>query len=170
MKLYELSECYKRLTDDRMDTETGEIFDLDAKDFQARLDEIKDSLEDKAENIGKVYLQLTGESDMLDTELKRIQKRKSRLDNKAKWLKDYVLVEFITAEITEVKRPLVSLLVKTNPPSVDVTDENKVEQQWWRVIPETKVIDKKLILEKHKETGEDIEGINIIRNKRLDIK
>lgn len=169
-KLYELTDQYRHLIEDSVDPNTGEIVALDPKDFQTQLDEIRESIGDKAENIGKLWLELQGDSKTVDAEIERLTKTQNRLNQKAQWLKDYLLQELDAAGLQEIKRPTLKISIRTNPPSVNVLDEEAVLLAFKRPIPARWEIDKKKILEYHKEIGDPIEGVEIVEKRRVDIK
>ena len=171
LKLYELADQYRFLIDKGLDTESGELIEPDSEALFARLDEIKDSIGNKAENIAKLFLELQGEAKAVETEITRLAKHKARFESNSQWLKDYLLRELETAGLKEIKRPTVKITIRTNPPSVTITDVDSVPKNWKRYIPEDWEIDKKSILENYKQGGKAVQGTEIITDrKRVDIK
>ena len=170
LKLYELADQYRFLIEDNVDTETGEIISLDPKDFQAQLAEIRESIGDKAENIGKLWLELQSETKAISSEIDRLSKVKSRIDQKAQWLKDYLLQELDTAGLTEIKRPTIKISIRINPPSVNILEMDSIPENYKRLVPAVWEADKKAILNHYKETGESTIGIEIVEKRRIDIK
>jgi hypothetical protein len=62
-----------------------------------------------------------------------------------------------------------TLAIRTNPPSVEVFDETQVPADFIRVIT-TRSIDKRAILEHVKATGELVDGVDVLRRQRLEIR
>lgn len=170
LKLYELTNQYRLLLDKGVDAETGEIIEINSDELFAHLDEIKESIGDKAGNIGKLYLELQGESKAVVREIDRLEKHKRALLWNADWLKDYLLRELETAGLTEIKRSTIKIAVRTNPPSVNVIDIGAIPEEYKRLIPAFYEANKKEITDYYKETGEIISGTEIIEKRRVDIK
>ena len=171
LKLYELADQYRLLIDKGLDTESGEIIEPDSEALFKRLDEIKDSIGNKAENIAKLFLELQGEAKVVETEITRLAKHKSRLESNSQWLKDYLLRELETAGLKEIKRPTVKITIRVNPPSVVVTDADAVLLAFKRHVPAVWEVDKNKVLKYYKEIGEEVDGIEIITDKkRIDIR
>ena len=75
LKLHELSEQYRALKELGIDVQTGEI-ELSPEEFMARLDSIKDSIGNKAENLAKWWHELQAELKAVEFENARLQKQK----------------------------------------------------------------------------------------------
>lgn len=171
LTLYELADQYRLLINKGVDIETGELIEADSKALFKRLDEIKDNIGDKAENIGKLWLELQGESKAVEAEITRLAKHKARFETNSQWLKDYLLRELETAGLEEIKRATVKIAIRTNPPSANITNAEVVPKDYKRHIPESWEIDKKKILDHWKETGREVSGVEIITDKkRIDIR
>ena len=169
-KLYELTEQYDKLLNLGVDTETGELFD-DETLFKAKLAEIQDAIEVKAENLGKVYLMLTAEAKQADDEIRRIEKIRNANRHNAQWIREYLLDQLQLAKIDSVEKPTIRINLRTNNPSVEVVDQSAIPEDYLRVIPAQYEADKVLILNHWKETKEAVPGANIITDKkRVDIK
>ena len=82
MKLYELSDDYRRL-----------LNELDSEDSQHNivikiLSEIKTQFDDKAVSIAKLTLSINADIETVRSEVTRLSKRSTALENKASWLKE----------------------------------------------------------------------------------
>ena len=158
--LYEIADQFRflsRLLDDA---------ELPKEEVDSALGEIKGQLEEKVENIGKFYLSLQATIAAINTEEDRLLDRRKALENKATWLKDYLLQEMTVAEVDKVKRELVTVSVRVSPPSVNVVKEDDIPQEYRVIIPETWHADKKAISDHFKGTGEIIPGVEIITDRK----
>ncbi len=165
MKLYELTEQYNTLRS-LLDEEGA-----DEEGINGQLTLITESMNDKAENIGKLILSLEGEAVTMDGEIKRLTARKQAALNKADWLKNYLLNEMLNARQDKIRGQIVTVAVRTNPPSVNVVNPDLIPTEYRRVIPETWQADKKAILDHVKATGEVIPGCEIVTDRKsLSIK
>ena len=159
MKLYELSQSYVRLQ------EMAE--ELDPQTYLDTLDAIKESLDDKAENTAKLIRSLEGDIEVMKAEEKRIAERRKTYEGKVSTLKQYLQVQMEIAGIEKVKRPLVTISIRNNPPSVKVLDESLIPSKY--MIQQKPVISKKSVSEALKN-GEFVPGAELQSTKGLVIK
>jgi hypothetical protein len=165
--LYTLSEKYKFLNeyvDSALSNE--EIDEDDLQVYKDTLEFIEDEIDTKSENIVKFITNLNGDIAAYKTEEERLAKKRKYLENKQKWLKEYLQgflelnnIDTVNAGTFKIK------LCKTNP-SADVLDESKVPDKYKVKQPDK--IDKKLLLADLKKLtdGEVIEGAVMISDKK----
>lgn len=72
--LYQLSESYIKVL------ELAE--QLDEEILRDTLDSINEAIEYKAENLAKIVKEVEGKAELIDSEIKRLQERKTSLLNK----------------------------------------------------------------------------------------
>ena len=159
MKLYELSQSYVRLQ------EMAE--ELDPQTFLDTLDSIKEGFDDKAENTAKLIRSLEADIEVLKAEEKRLAERRKTYEGKVITLKQYLQIQMEMAGIEKVKRPLVTISIRKNPPSVRVLDESLIPSEY--MIPQEPKISKKDIKEALKN-GEFVPGAELQSTKGLVIK
>jgi hypothetical protein len=166
MKLYELSEQYRNLselylTDIANPNEPQEIDIL-----KLQLDSITDQLKTKSENIAKLVLNYESDADATDKEIKRLSSRKTTLENRVKYLKDYLLNEMQFAKLDKIQGEILNLSLCKSPKSVVILDKEQVPVIFRRTIPETYEIDKRSIIENFDKTGEIPNGTDVITDKK----
>ena len=159
MKLYELSQSYVMLQ------EMAE--ELDPQTFLDTLDSIKEGFDDKAENTAKLIRSIEGDIEVLKAEEKRLAERRKTYEGKVNTLKEYLQIQMEVAGIEKVKRPLVTISIRNNPPSVRVLDESLIPSEY--MIPQLPKISKKDIKEALKN-GEFVPGAELQSTKGLVIK
>jgi archaellum component FlaC len=181
MKLYELSDDYKSLVKALDSDETLK------DDIAPLLADIKGRFDDKAVSIAKLTLSINADIETIKLEITRLSKRSTALDNKASWLKEYLLKEMQTANIDKVEGDVLTVSLRKNPASVNVINEKAIPKEYMVNIPESWQPDKKKILSLlkndkytlvaetkqiiNKDTGEIIDGFEIINDKKhLEIK
>jgi len=162
-KLYKLTEQYQTI-EGMLDREIEYISQDEIKETLAN---IKDDIEDKVASIGKIVLELKSDIESVKVEEDRLAKRRSGFTNKMEWLKLYLLAEMVSTNTLKVKKDVISVSVQNNPPSAELIDLELVPEQYVRVIPEKRELDKRTIIEHFKETGEIVSGINIITDKKF---
>ena len=160
MKLYELTEQYKAV-EEALGNE-----DLENEDVMAALSVIKGEIEDKVENIGKLYFNFKNEVDAIENEVQRLTKRQVALQNRATRLRDWLLYELQAVNIDKVKRELFTVSIRKSPPSVDVLFEDLIPNEYRRIIPESWQPDKKAIIDLFKKDGSIVAGTQIISDKK----
>ena len=161
-KLYELTEMYKNIWDLVEDDE----IDLDT--LEKALSNIEDNIEAKAENMAKLIKGIDGDINTLKEEENRLAKKRRALENKQKNIKEYLEMQLKVMEIDKVKTPLFTVALQKNPPSVNITNEDLIPDQFKKTVTTVSVV-KKDLLEALK-SGQVIEGAEIKQGKSLRIR
>jgi len=161
MKLYELSTQYAQLVD--MLEQVEEDMQEALKDT---LDSIADSIEVKADSIAKMIRQLEAEKEMIDAECKRLADRGAKLSKQKDQLKAYLFENMQIAGQDKIKTALFSFTIRTNAPSVLVTNDQIIPSEFIKLTPS---IDKRAILERLK-AKDIVEGCEIQQTRSLMIK
>lgn len=139
--------------------------------FQALLDKMTEQESDwekKALNVGRFIHQLDADQAQIKAEIDRLQKRAKSLARTGEMLSDRMIYQMTEFNRLEIGDALLSVKVRDNPPSVIIHDENAVPEQY-KVKKVTVAVDKRGILAAAKDGGK-IDGIEIVRSKRLAIK
>ena len=155
--LYKLTEDF-RIIETLLDNE-----DFRPGDIQSMLSNIKAEIEDKVENIAKLVLSCKADIEAIKYEEQRLTARRQALNNKVEFFKNYLLNEMTAMGIDKIKREVLTVSIRTNPPSIEVVDENKIPEEYrhW-----TWALEKKLMIDHFKQTGEILSGINVITDKK----
>jgi hypothetical protein len=162
MHLYELAEAYKTLSVLALDDEN-----FDVETLKTELAKVTTEFNDKAENIAKLYLQLESDETACKNEIDRLSKRHKSANTKKEWLKAYLLNELQNAKIDKVKGSVVSISLRKSPkPTVNILDATKIPHELCKYVPEAYVPDKELILKHAETTGEVVEGVEVITDKK----
>lgn len=142
ISLYDLTEAYNSVLD----------LDLPEEDAIRILGQIEDAVEQKVENIGLARRSVDAEVKVLKDEIERLSDRKKSLEKKSDWLKEYAYGAMKQFGIEKIKGTRLTVWIQNNPPSLDITDEEKVPKKFKVKQPDK--IDKKLILEELKSMEE----------------
>jgi replicative superfamily II helicase len=159
MKLYEYTQDYLNLLE--MSEELDEDVLIDT------LESITESVEEKAENIAKIIRTFEAEGKILKAEEERLAAKRKTMENKISYLKKYLFDQLEMMGIKRIKRPLFTISIQANPPSVDVIDSEAIPIHLWNQ-PEP-VLDKKRILSLLK-AGDEIPGVAMRTSKGLRIR
>ncbi len=112
MKLFDLTSAYQNLLD----------LAADGEDFEAALDELRGSIEEKAEGYAFVIKTLEAEAEAIGEEAKKLLAKAQHRTNAAKRLKDHLQAALVAAGIDKVKGKLYTVALQNSPPSVEVED------------------------------------------------
>lgn len=152
MTLYELKEQFLILN------KFIEEEELDREAFKEALNQIEGSIEDKAENYVKAMKNYQAEADAIKTEEKRLYDKRKALENHSERIKSVLDETLRELNIKDLKAGIFSIKYQNNPPSVEVTDLDKIPDNY--KLPQEIKIDKKAILQDIK-SGQVVEGIEI---------
>lgn len=159
MKLYDLAKNYAQLMEMAEEMESDAIVDT--------LEALQDEIEEKVENIAKFIRNLEADAKIIKEEEKRLAERRQSIEKKIERLKQYLQEQLEVAGLQKVKRPMITVAIQNNPPSVEIADEKLIPSEF--MIPQPAKIDKKAILERLKN-GEEISGCSLKQTKGVRIK
>ena len=168
MKLYELTTNYLNLVEV---LESGEV---EPEVIGQALEEVKDSIGDKLENMGKLLKTLEAEKTALHDEKMRLQQREFSISNNIKRLKEYMETCLKATGEKKIKGKLFTFSIQKNPTQVRVVDLKAIPEWVYKeVITETMEYD--LDKKKLKEIMEadhitECEGIEFIQSESLRIR
>lgn len=151
MKLYELSHSMNQLI---------EMMESGAEGLEDTLEALDSSFDDKVENCMKAYRNLIGQRDMCKTEATRLTQRAAAFEKQAETLKLYVENEMKRSGKDKIKLALFTVWLQENNPSVAVTQEDMIPDQFWKQT--APALDKQLIKEKL-EQGFPVPGAELKR-------
>ncbi len=129
MRLYEIADKYQFLLNDLYDHETGVVNET----ALARLNELSDSMEDKAVNITRLFKELEASAEAIEKERKAMQAREKALKNQITSLKDYLRSNMERCEIKKIECPQFVITLQKNPCSVEITDEKLIPSEYEKV-------------------------------------
>lgn len=159
-KLYELTEQYSNLMELLDNPEVPQEM------LEESLNKINDELDVKLENIVKVIKSMEVDVKGFKEEEKRLADRRKSSENRITNLKEYVEGAMRATGIKKVNGKVFTLGIQKNVPSVDITDENSIPEEYF--ILEKRLVKKK-VLEAHKE-GRKVPGTTIKRTESLRIR
>jgi hypothetical protein len=164
MQLYKLADKYQALSNL---IESEDTDDVCQEDVKVLISKIEDDFKDKAINIGKLILTANADIKSIDVEIDRLSLRKMNLIRKSEWFKEYLKEQMLTAQIDKIQGDVLNLSLRKSPPSVIVNDESVIPPEYFRIVPEQKVVNKIAILRHLLDSeGEIIPGCEIVTNKK----
>lgn len=167
LKLYEVANEYLHDLEllEHMET-SGE---LSAQAFTDTLEGLSGDFETKALNVICFARNLEAEADAIQGAIDAMQARMRALDSKAEWIRGYIFTQMQRTGISEIKSPYFVMKLKNNPGKVVIDCEAALPADCWRVVPETREVDKKAI-KAILDEGKEMAGAHIEKSQRLEIK
>lgn len=159
MKLYDLTSNYALLLD-QLESED----DVNIKDT---LDSIKDAIDFKAENIGKLMKSLDANIEAIKAEEKRLADRRRALENRKQGLLQYLEDSLRFAGIDKIKTPLITVAFQKNPPKVEIDEDILLDETY--LVYSAPTPNKKLLMQELKN-GVEIPGVRLIQTESLRVK
>ena len=154
LKLYEIKNGFLDLN------EKEELSEEERQEIGMQL---ADALQTKSNNIIAYYQDQNTLLNAIDEEIKRLQEYKKITKNKIDRYKEYVKSNMDLLGLEKISTDLGVISIAKSPISVEILDEQQIPDEYKEVVTTIKV-DKKKIADNFKETGEIIDGVNIITN------
>ena len=136
--LFDIVGDYRKLLEFAM--EAGEE---EAQALADTMEAIDGEFEDKADNYAKDISALHETADSIDDEIKRLQSRKTAMNNNADRIKKNLEKAMIATGKEKFKTTLYSFGIQNNPASVVIDDDASIPKEYR--IPQPDKIDKKAI-------------------------
>lgn len=158
MKLYDIDRKILDALENAQCDENGE-FSSEA------LDAIYEERTTKLENIGLFIKELDYTARALKAEEQALQERRSAVEKKIEWLKEYAAASVATFGMVETSR--IKMTIRQSE-SVNILDETKLPQDL--VVTKTTVLPDKTEIKRRIKSGEVIDGAELKINNNLQIK
>lgn len=160
--LYHIQTEYLELAQ-TLEDNGGEV----TEGIEERLAINQEQLQTKGVNYALVVRQLSGESEVIDNEIKRLQALKKSKDNAVDRLKNTLKGAMELYGIQSIKGELINITLRNNTASVSIEDESKIPKKF--MVPKPSVPDKKAIKEAL-ESGIKVNGAYLQASKSILIK
>lgn len=151
-KLYELTGNMKEL----------ETLDLDSETMSDTLEAIKGEFNDKAIAILSFTENMNSDIDALSNEIKRLQGRKTALENRKKRLREYLLHNMEASGINKIECPYFTASLRKGSESVDIDDLESIPDEYVKV--EVKETPDKTAIKRDLKAGIEINGVSLKRD------
>ena len=164
MNLYQLHEGYLNLV---------EVLENAGEDDNLRelvnnsLNEIEDSIKDKADNVVRFIRNLESDVNAIKEEEKRLVEMRKKREKQVENLKQYLFDFTKVADGQKIKGSIFTVSIKKNPASVVVDDLEAIPEEYKRV--KTVIEADKTLLKKALKDGE-VAGVHLEQKESLNIK
>lgn len=160
MTLYELTEEVYRLYEFAEDPE------VDDEVFKDTLDALTGDIEVKSDGYGKVIRQLEADQKAIESEIDRLESRKTTIKNRIKTMKESLQAAFMALDIQKMKTDLFTIYIQKNAPSVIIDDPESVPDEYYKVKKELS----KTTIKEAIEAGEDIPFAHLEQSESIRIR
>lgn len=148
MQLYKIAEEMRALLeamDEYIDEETGEV----APEFGIALNGLEGAAKDKIEGIGVVCRELRGDIATIKEEVARLKARKLSMENRIKWLTNYVTDTMNALNLGKHTSPhgLFTVYMQKNPDTVHIERPEALPEVFQRITVEPAKKEIKIALE-----------------------
>lgn len=159
MKLYEIANNYNHVL---QLAEDGGLDDQTAKDT---MEAISGEFDVKAKNCMMIVKKLESDAAGIKAEIDRLKSLQEQANKSIDSLKDYIKSGMEAMGSDKLDLGIFKLTLKAPTKAVEITDTSLIPADYWRVVPETKAVDKALIATMIK-TGKEVPGANLVDGKR----
>ena len=147
--------------------EMAEDETCDPEAIRDTMEGLEMEVEEKADGYAKIIKTLEGNAASIDTEIKRLQEKKSSLANNINRLKKNLEKTMIVTGKKKFKTLLFGFNIQKNPPSVLIEEGAEVPEKY--LVPQDPKIDKKAILADLK-AGSSYDKISLVQTESLRIR
>ena len=162
-RLYELTGAYARVLSIMEESDAPEEWDL-------ALEDLRDGIEAKAENIARLVRVLESDADAFEAEAKRLTSRAKARTSQVARLKDYLKMNLVFVGLEKVKGILFTVSLQDSPPACQIVELAAIPAEYRVVIPETWRPDARAIIDAWKESQVQIPGTEVIQSKHIRIR
>jgi len=160
MNLYEITQQQQELNN-LLEESYGEL----TPELEQALELNLDNFSAKAEGYVKAIKNYKAESDAIAEEIKRLQEKKKVCENAVNRMKTALSTSMDIFGMNKVQAGLFKISLTTSK-AVNIIDENAIPENYKRVKYEVSKTD----IKKAIESGETIEGAEIVENKSITIR
>jgi SpoVK/Ycf46/Vps4 family AAA+-type ATPase len=129
MNLYDLKNQYLDFLNFVTDPDNESI---DKQVIADTLEALDGVLDDKLINTARVISSIELEAEAIEAVELRLRNRRQALENKAGWLRSYVIENMQATGHTRIEMADISMKLAKLPASVQVIDESKIPAEFWK--------------------------------------
>ena len=165
IKCYELPQLFRDVLERAIDPDSGEM--TVAGLTELRLLTIAAS--DTSLNLACYIREIEMQSDNIKAVATATAERASKLLKQADISRTYLMDALDAAGLEKAKDDRITISVRYNPPSVNITSAEMIPEKYLRIIPEKREPDKTL-LKTALNNEEDVPGCSLVQQRRIAIK
>lgn len=166
LKLYEIQNNYLVA----LDLFTDPDVDIPPEAVADTLEAITGEFEQKAVNVAAFARQMEAEAEAIKAAEERMDRRRKALENRARWLRDYVKIGMEVVGVKKVSSPWFVLAIQNNPAAVEITDPAAVPGEFMRQPEPPPPAPDKTAIKAAWASGQPVPGTRLVTGTRLAIR
>lgn len=144
--------------------------DLDETTLADTLEGEAGAITTKCQNVALVVRNLEASAEAIKSAESQMAARRKAVENRAKWLRGYLLQGMQYAAIERIDTPYFAISIRKNPPAVAIDEPGLIPNEYMaQPEPPPPAPDKKAIAVALK-SGLDVPGCRLVQGVRVDIK
>ena len=160
MNLFELTENYVKFFTE------FENADEVTEEMQEMADNLNVEIEEKCDNYAKMIRNLEADVEAYKNQEKQFNEKRKTTENKIAWLKKNLQASMEQTGRKKVKTGLFAISIQKNKPSLDITSEENIGDEYYKV---ERTLNKRDLLNDIKE-GLIVDGVEIKQTESLRIR
>jgi len=164
LSLYELSGNYLHALDALTDPEA----DIPLEVVTDTLEGIEGELQEKAVNVAKFMKNMEATAEAIKEAEGQMARRRKAIENRVKWLKDYLKSNMEACGISKIESPWFRLAIQKNPAAVNIVDEDTLPDEFKEEIVTVKI--DKTGIKNALKAGGDVPGAMLVQGTRLVVR
>ncbi|CAK0776805.1 Virus Gp157 [Gammaproteobacteria bacterium] len=164
MKLYEIAAAYQQA----LDFLTNPEVDIPPEAVNDTIEALEGDFDQKAVNIAAFARQMEIEAEAIKAAEDAMDKRRRALENRAKWLREYVKYGMESIGRKKVTSAWFVLSIQKNPASLDVFDGDMIPAEYLHEVTEVRM--DRAAIKNALAAGLNIPGAKLIQGTRLVIR
>ncbi|HEC16028.1 MAG TPA: siphovirus Gp157 family protein [Sedimenticola sp.] len=164
LSLYEISQDYLQALDVFTDPEA----DIPLEAAMDTLEGIEGQLQDKAVNVAKFMQNLDATARAIKEAEQKMATRRKAIENRARWIKDYLKSNMEAAGITKIESPWFRLAIQKNPGAVEIIDEASLPDDFKTEVVTVKI--DKAAIKQAIRGGAEVPGAILSQGTRLVVR
>lgn len=165
LKCYEIPQLFRDVLERAIDPDNGEITELGLTELRS----LTVATGAATLNLACYIRELELESDSIKIVANAMAERATKLLKQADILRTYLMDALDAAGLEKAKDDRITISVRYNPPSVNITSAEMIPEKYLRIIPEKREPDKALI-KITLNNGDDVPGCSLVQQRRIAIK
>lgn len=164
ISLYVIAAEHRQMVDRLMDTQD------DSQTIADTIEAESYPLEIKAQNVAYAIRNMEATADAIRAAEKQMAERRKSIENRAQHIRDYLQTCMEIAKVSKIECPHFALMIRNNPPSVDVFEPSLVPAEFMKQPESPPPSPDKTAIKEAIKAGLEVPGAMLVQAKRLEIK
>ena len=165
LKCYEIPQLFRDVVERATDPDSGELTEIGLTELRS----LTIAASEATINLALYIRELELEGEAVKSISIAVAERATNLAKQTQRWREYLLSTMDAAGLEKAKDDRITISVRYNPPSVNITSAEMIPEKYLRIIPEKREPDKTLI-KTALNNDEDVPGCSLVQQRRIAIK